>query len=183
MTAFLFTGLGLAILILLFWLLFAPKWNEPPAGIQALEIEELQPLHCRHFPQISQLLRTEDPTFIEQRVPASVARAWRKERRRVLRQYLNGLAEDHVRVERLARLIAALSPGVSRKQEWEWLWMGLQFRVMFRLLALRIVIGNLSLPQLARWTDFVATQAADLQIRMSQMPGILPSRLRLSGDA
>ncbi|HEV2488501.1 MAG TPA: hypothetical protein VGT03_01740 [Candidatus Acidoferrales bacterium] len=183
MTAAIFTGIGLAILALMFWLLFAPKWNEPPAEIQALEIEKLQPLHCRHFPQISQLLRTEDLTFIEQRVPASMARGWRRERQRVLRQYLNGLAEDRLRVERLARLIAALSPDVSRKQEWQWLWMGIQFRIMFRLLALRIAIGRVSLVQLARWTDFVASQAADLQNRMSQMSQFLPSHLRLSGDA
>jgi hypothetical protein len=83
-------------------------------------------------------------------------------------------------MERLARLIAALSPEISRKQEWQWLWMGLQFRMVFRLLSLRIVLGNPSLPQLARLTDFVASQAADLEVRMSQMAGILPSRLRTS---
>jgi len=180
MTPFIFIVLGMIILVTLFWLLFAPKSDKPPAEIQTLEIEKLQPLHCRHFPQISQLLRREDLTFIQRRVPVAMARAWKRQRRRVLRLYLNGLAEDFLRMERLARLIAALSPEISRKQEWQWLWMGLQFRVVFRLLSLRIVLGNPSLPQLARLTDFVASQAAELEVRMSQMAGILPSRLRTS---
>jgi len=115
MTPFIFIVLGMIILVTLFWLLFAPKSDKPPAEIQTLEIEKLQPLHCRHFPQISQLLRREDLTFIQRRVPVAMARAWKRQRRRVLRLYLNGLAEDFLRMERLARLIAALSPEISRK--------------------------------------------------------------------
>jgi hypothetical protein len=183
MTVLIFSAVGVAILVSLFWLLFAPKWDKPRAEIEALDIEKLQPLHCRHFPQISQLLRPDDLIFIGRRAPASMARAWSRERRRILRQYLNGLAEDYIRVGRLARLIASLSPELSRKQEWEWFWMGLQFQAVLQLLRLNVTLGSLSLAQLTRWTDFVSSQAADLEIRMSQLAGILPSRLRTSPGA
>jgi hypothetical protein len=183
MTVLIFTGVGVAVLLSLFWLLFASRWDKPRAEIETLDIEKLQPLHCRHFPQISQLLRPDDLTFIGRRAPAPMTRAWRRERRRILRQYLNGLAEDYIRVEHLARLIASLSPEVSRKQEWEWFWMGLQFRVVLQFLRLKLSLGSLSLPQLTRWTDFVSSQAADLEFRMSQLAGVLPSRLRTSPDA
>ncbi|HEV2299428.1 MAG TPA: hypothetical protein VGR72_13035 [Candidatus Acidoferrales bacterium] len=183
MTLLVFTALGGVIFVSLIWLLFAPNWSGPRAAVDSLEIEQLEPLHCRHFPQISMLLRLDDQAFVEQRAPASLARMWRQERRRILLKYLSGLTEDFARLEHLARLIASLSPEVSRKREWEWFRLGLQFRLMLRLLNVRIVLGSLSLPQFARLTDFVASQAADLESRMVQLAGVLPSRLRVNPSA
>lgn len=183
MTAFLFTALGFAILGVLFWLLFAPKWGGPRTAIQSLEIEQLELVHCRHFPQISLLLGLDDQAFVQQRAPASLARMWRQERRRILLKYLGGLAEDFARLEHLARLLTSLSPELSRTREWEWLWLGLQFRILFRLVSMRIILGSHSLPQLARLVDFVTSQAADLESHMAQRAGVLPSRLRMSDGA
>jgi hypothetical protein len=183
MTLLIFTALGVAIFILLIWLLFAPKWSGPQAGVHALEVEQLEPLHCRHFSQISLLLGPDDQAFVKQRAPASLARTWKRDRRRILLKYLGGLAEDFARLEHLARLLASLSPEVSRTREWEWFWLGLQFRVMFRLLTVRIALSRHTLPQFARLTDFVASQAADLESRMVQLAGVLPPRLRMSAGA
>ena len=180
MSSAIFIFVGMAILILLFWLLFAPKWGTPRPAIQPLEIEQLQPLHCRHFSQIRFLLRQDDLKFVERNAPPELARAWKRDRRKVLRKYLNGLAEDLARLEHLARMIASLSPEVSRQREWEWFWLGLKFRLIFQLLVIRIALGERSLPQLARLTDLVASHAAKLEVRMSQMAGVLPSRLRPS---
>lgn len=183
MTVIIFVALGVAFLALLFWLLFAPNWSGPSAAVESLEIEQLEPLHCRHFHQISLLLRPDDQAFVEKRAPASLARAWKRDRRGILLKYLGGLAEDCARLEHLGRLLASLSPEVSRKREWEWFWLGLQFRLMLRLLTMRITLGSPSLPQFARLTDFVTSQAADLESRMAQMAGVLPPRLRMSGGA
>lgn len=180
MSNVIFIILGIAIFILLLWLLFAPKWGTPRPAIQSLKIEQLEPLHCRHFSQIRFLLRQDDLKFVERSAPRELARTWKRDRRKVLRKYLNGLAEDFACLEHLARMIASLSPEVSRKREWEWFWLGIQFRVVFQLLVIRIVLGERSLPQLARLTDFVASHAAKLEVRMSQMAGVLPSRLRPS---
>lgn len=178
MTTILFTALGLAILAALLWLLFAPRWSKPQPAIETLELEQLRLLHCRHFPQISQLLQSEDREFIERIAPPAMARAWKRERRKILREFLNGLNEDFARLENLARLIAALSTEVSRSREWEWFWLGLKFHVLFRLVAIRMVLGWLPTPPLARLTDFVASRAAELEISISQMAGVLPPRLR-----
>lgn len=180
MSLAIFILLGIAILALLFWLLVPASAKGPGAAIESLEIEQLQPLHCRHFPQISLLLQPDDRRFVEQRASAEVARAWKRERRKIMLAYLKGLAEDFNRLETLARLLASLSSEVSRKREWEWFWMGLQFRIMFKLLTLRFTFGHFSLPHLARLTDFVASHAAELEVRMSQMSGMLPSRMRMS---
>lgn len=182
MTTILFIVIGIAILGALFWLLFAPQWNGPRAGVESLEIEQLEPLHCRHFPQIRMVLQSEDRAFIARRAPAVMAREWKRERRRVLHRYLNGLAEDFGRLDSLARLLATVSAEVSRKREWEWFWLGMQFRVMMQLLALRITLGNFTVPQFARLTDFVAAHAAELESSMAQMAGVLPSRMRPSTE-
>ncbi|HKW87333.1 MAG TPA: hypothetical protein VJN21_01100 [Candidatus Acidoferrales bacterium] len=180
MTAVFYVLLGIGILGLLFWLLLGPKWSERQSGIQSLDIEQLEPLHCRHFSQIQMLLRPDDRMFVERRAAASIAHAWKRERRRVLITYLKGLAEDFARLEYLARLLASLSPEVSRQREWEWFWLGMQFRLMLRLLHVRIAMGSPALPQYQRLTDFVASHAAGLESHMAHMAGVLPSRMRTS---
>lgn len=180
MSITIFILLGVAILALVIWLLFPAKANGSSSVIESLEIEQLQPLHCRHFPQIRLLLEPDDRKFVERSVSATAARIWRRERRKILLAYVRGLAEDFNRLERLARLLASLSPEVTRKREWEWFWRGLQFRIMLRLLTARFAFGDFSLPHLARLTDFVASHAAELEVRMSQMSGMLPSRVRMS---
>jgi hypothetical protein len=180
MITIVFVAIGLGILLALAWLLFSPRWSLGQEEHQALEIEKLQVLHCRHFPQISQLLRAEDLDFLQPRAPASLLRQWRRERARILRQYLDGLAQDFAHLERLARLLASLSPEINRRQEWEWLKLGLQFRALFGLVLLRGALGGISLRPLARLTDMIVIQSTALELRMTQMANLLPSRIQMN---
>jgi hypothetical protein len=177
MIPFLFVAIGIGILLVLAWLLFSPHWSATDTGPQVFESEKLKNLNCRHFPQIGQVLRNEDLLFIQRMAPAKLARRWRKERSRILRRYLNGLAKDFARLEHLARLLAALSPEISRKQEWEWLKLGMQFRILFVLVNLRISLGSISIFQLARLTDLIVVQATNLEILASQMANAHPAQL------
>jgi len=180
MTIVITTLASLAILLALFWLLFGRPAAEPASSIDALEIEKLLPLHCRHFAQIVQILGEEDHQFISKRAPRHVERQWRAERRRILRQYLDGLGQDFGQLGRLARLIAALSPEVRKTQEWEWMWLGVQFRLLYRMVGLRIAFGSFAPNELARLAEMVAGVAGELKTRMSLIAAPLPSRLGMN---
>lgn len=176
MITLVFVALAIGILLALAWLLLSPQWKGAVADPHLLDIEKLQNLHCRHFPQIGQLLRKEDLAFMQKVAPADLIRSWKRERARILRRYLNQLTQDFVRLERLARSLAALSPAISRRQEWEWLKLGIQFRFLFALVAIRIRFGSISFHHLARLTDLIVVQATTLEIRISQAAEALPAR-------
>lgn len=178
MTVLMATLASLAILLALLWLLFGSPKNERVSPLDPLQIEQILPVNCRHFPQISQLLSQEDTQFMRKRAPHHIEGKWRAERREILRQYLDGLRQDFTRLQRLARLIAALSPEVRKRQEWEWLWLALQFHFSYRMLALKLALGSFSPEGLAGLTEMIAGLTSELENRMALIAEHSPSRMR-----
>lgn len=160
------------------WLLFGAPTNEPALSVDALQIERLLSTTCHHFPQIRQMLELEDRQFMRMRTPRHIERKWCAERRRILKQYLRGLGQDFVRVQRLARLIATLSPEIRKGQEWEWLWLALQFHFSYRMLALKLALGSFSPEGLAGLTEMIAGLTSELENRMALIAEHSPSRMR-----
>jgi hypothetical protein len=177
-TIFVATLVFLAVLTTLLWLLFGSPTNKAVLSLDALQIEKILPVNCRHFPQISQLLSQEDTQFMRKRAPHHVANKWRAERRRILKQYLNGLRQDFARLERLARVIAALSPEIRKRQEWEWFWLALQFHFSYRMAALKLALGRFSPEALAGLTEMIAGLTSELENRMALIAEHSPSRMR-----
>ncbi len=177
-TAVIFVVTALALLAALLWLLHKPSsWTGAHCD-DALEIENLVPLHCRHFPEVRQALSGADAEFMRQRAPRETLRRWRRERREVLRQFLAGLGQDFARVDRLARAVAALSPEVSREREMERLWLSLRFLVIYRLVSLQLATGFAPLPQVARLTELVGSVASQIETRMAALEQTAPSPVR-----
>ena len=111
-----FVVLGLLLLVLLLWLLRErADARRLPEGASKLPIEDLLPLHCRHFPQVRQALSSADLAYLKQRASPRIFRRVRAERRAVTRKFLAGLQEDLSRLNRLASTVAALSPEIDRK--------------------------------------------------------------------
>jgi hypothetical protein len=157
------TLLSIVLIAVLLWLVFGHREvKSDPAGA-ALEIKKLLPAHYKHFPQIQPILRAEDAEFIRRRAPRQLANRWRTQRRKVLRLYIQALAEDFRGLEQLARLIAALSPQIKRKQEWEWLRLGLQFRLLYRITVLRFAFHSLPPGELVRLTELLTSLSLTLE--------------------
>ncbi len=177
-TAVIFTLTAVVLLVALVWLLHKPSSWSGAHSDDALDIENLFPLHCRHFPQIRQALLGADAEFMRQRAPREVLHRWRAERREVLRQFLTGLGQDFEHLDRLARTVAAFSPEVSRKREIERLSLSLRFLVTHRLVSLRLATGFTPLPQVARLTELVGTFASQVETRIAALEQTAPSRIR-----
>ncbi len=144
--------------------------EEPPP-------ENLSSLHCRHFPQMRQVLSRTDETFLGARMTATGHRKWRAERRRVAKAFLKGLYDDFVRLDRLARTVAALSPQVQRSQEAERVWLGTRFRMAYRLVDVQLAFGSLAPRDVIRLADMVGSYAAKIEATMVALEQQSPSRL------
>lgn len=166
--------LSMALAVALVWLLFGHQAPKTDLNAAALEIKRLLPIHCRHFPQIHQLLKTEDEKFMHRRAPRNIAHEWRTQRRQILRLYLRGLKQDFRGLEQLARLLATLSPEIKRKQEWEWFWLGIQFRFLYRLTLLRFALHGSPADELVRLAEMLIDLAAALEHLVDRITEALP---------
>jgi hypothetical protein len=180
----LFAALSLVLLLALVYLLRRPAPSQPtPSLTGKIQIEELFPLHCRHFPQMRQALSAADAEYVRRRCSRSAEHPWKAERRRIVRRYLNALGEDFVRLDRLHRTVAALSPDVVRAREAEWFWLSLRFRLMYRLVELRLAFGWVAMPQLARLVEMVGSFAAEIEAGMAALEKSAVSQLPIDFSA
>lgn len=155
--------LAAALIAALLWLLLGPQRRKLDPAAQALEIKSLLPRHFQHFPQIGHTLKPDDQEFMRRRAPRELSTEWRKQRTRILRLYIRALAQDFRGLEQLARLVAALSPEVTRRQEWEWLLLGLQFRLLYRMTLLRVSLHRLPPDEMGRLAEMVTSLAMKLE--------------------
>ena len=80
-----------------------------------------------------------------------------RERQRALQKYLDAIGEDFARLDRMARILASLSPKVERREELERLKLELRFRILFRVARIRVLLGvGVGVPTLGHLADVVA---------------------------
>ena len=145
----------------------------PPNGIGALPTAK----HYGYFPQIRQALSMADSKYLMETAPPQVAKQALRERRAVARGFLKGLHEDFSNLARLGRIIAALSPEVSHKQETERLILSLKFQVLYSLVWLRLATGNLPLEQLEHLTGLVGRLSTRMDAAMAEISALSAGQL------
>ena len=128
--------------------------------------------HYQYFPQIRQALSAADARYLKDHAPPEIARKALLERRKVARQFLQGLREDFSSLARLGRVIAALSPEISRKQETERLILTLKFQILYSLVQLRLYTGSVPLDQIAGLTGLVGRLAIRMDEAMAQVSAL-----------
>lgn len=174
---------GLNIIILLaialsgvvLWLLIPRrKSSDKPAtpafanGLDALPT----PRHYAYFPQIRQALSREDAEYIRKNAPPRAAKQALRSRRSVALRFLRGLHDDFSALAKMGRVIAALSPEVSHKQETERLMLSLRFQVVYTLVWLRLLGGALPLHQLEVLTGLVGQLASRIDEAMTEISAL-----------
>jgi hypothetical protein len=177
---------GIAILLaivlfgILLWLLL-PGHKSSGAAAASFSPETIHALptakHYGYFPQIRQALSAADTRYLLKNAPPQVARQALRERRAVARRFLQGLHEDFSNLARLGRMIAALSPEVSRRQETERLMLSLNFQILYALVWLRLSTGNLPLRQLEHLTGLVGRLATRMDEPMTQISALSAGQL------
>jgi hypothetical protein len=180
-----FVVVALALLAAFVWLLREPaaQATGEDAGLVTLQrlpqIEELFPLHCRYFPQLRQVISRGDEQYMRQRASRRLQQRWRAERRQVAQQFLEGLRDDFLRLNRLAGTVASLSPRVDQRHEAERLRLALRFRLLWFLVGLRLKLGPAPLAQLTGLANLISTLAVELERGITALEE--PSLARLRG--
>ena len=179
MTEIIATSLvALAFVALLLWLL---RPQLPPPERDRLprdqEIDQVLPKHYSFFPQVRQALSERDIQYLREAAPPHVAQRVLRERRAVARHFLSGLHEDFSKLERLARMVAALSPVISREQETERLILSLQFRALYSLVWMRLLIGRVPLQQIEQLTGLVGRLALRMEESIAEINALSADRL------
>ena len=119
----------------------------------------------------------EDNQYLREVAPPHIAQQVLRERRAVARRFLGGLREDFSSLERLARMVAALSPVVSREQETERLLLGFRFRLLYALVWLRLSTGRVPLQQIEHLTELVGRLALRMEQAMAEIGALSADRL------
>src|SRR6266849_2493898 len=143
----------------------------------------LRPRRYRYFPQVRRALSASDEEYLERVAPRDVAQLAHRERRAVARKFLAGLREDFSNLERLARMVAALSPVISSEQETERLILGLKFRLLYARVWLRLSAGREPLEQLEQLTGLVGRLARRMEQAMAAVSALSVPGLNSSLNA
>jgi hypothetical protein len=167
--------LAIALFGVLVWLLI-PRHKSSrtaPASFQPDAINALPTArHYGYFPQVRQALSAADSRYLLETAPPHVAKQALRQRRAVARRFLRGLHEDFSNLAKLGRMIAALSPEVSREQETERLILSLKFQILYTLVWLRLSTGTLPLQQLEHLTGLVGRLATRMDEAMAKISAL-----------
>jgi hypothetical protein len=171
---------AIALAGVLLWLLI-PRHKSTATATASFRPEAITALptakHYAYFPQIRQALSAADSQYLLETAPPHVAKQALRERRAVARRFLRGLHEDFSNLARLGRMIAALSPEVSREQETERLLLSLKFQILYNLVWLRLSTGNLPLQQLEHLTGLVGRLATRMDEAMAKISALSAGHL------
>jgi hypothetical protein len=164
----------IAFFAVVWWFLRAGRHelDTGPSPTEGLNMEIVLPRHYRYFPQVRQALSASDGKYLDRVAPREVAQTAHRERRAVARKFLAGLREDFLNLERLARMIAALSPAISSEQETERLILGLKFRLLYARVWLRLSTGREPLEQLEQLTGLVGRLATRMEQAMTAVSAL-----------
>jgi hypothetical protein len=125
--------------------------------------------HVVYFPQVRQAMAAEDLAFLASRGLPKLAGRVRKERRRIALAYLACLRVDFLKLWRLARVIASMSPQVGAAQEFARLRLGLSFSLRYEMVRIKFFFGFAALPELGSLSEVVSRLSIRLETAMKNL--------------
>jgi len=167
-TFLLLFGAVAGLLVLLAWALRKPKGGVPLSKNLAL-LEDAGRPHATYFPVIRQAMSQQDFVFLAAHAPVRLVRRAHKDRQRIAMLYLVELRSDFLRLLRLVRVIAVLSPEVAAAHEFERLLLSVRFGLQYRMVLLGLYAGLLLMPQLRGLSEMVSDLALRMELAMKEL--------------
>ena len=166
-----YTLLSFVFLSILIWIARPRRDTAKTANTSSQHnLEPVVPRHYRFFPQIHQALSAGDRQYLLRGRASTCCQAiFARRKRAIARRFLVGLCEDFSELERLARMVATLSPVISRGQETERILINLKFHMLYGLVWLRLSGGRMPLDEIGHLTDLVAHLALRMDRAISEI--------------
>ncbi len=159
---------GVLLLVILGWVVRAPR-HPAKSAYDSVFADQSDRRNVTYFPQVRQALAADDFAFLASRGSHSLLRRVRKERRRIALAYLKSLRDDFLKLWRLARVIASLSPEVGVPQEFARLRLGLNFALRYEMIRITFLLGFVPLPALGSLSKVVGRLAIRLETAMRDL--------------
>ena len=178
----LFIGFVVFLIVLLAFA-FRDSKTSFKASAEANSAEEFGRRHVTYFPQVRQAISAEDFGYLSRRGSRGLARRVRKERRKIALAYLTFLRSDFLKLWKLARVIASMSPEVGISQEIVRLRIGLTFSLRYELIRTKFILGFSPIPEIGSLSEVVSRLAIRLENAMQDLgeraalAGKIPSSL------
>jgi hypothetical protein len=173
----LFAGFVALLIAGLLWAVQKPR-DERKLEADPLALEEIGQRHISYLPQIRQALAEEDYQYLSEKASSLLQKRVRRERRNVVRSYLEALREDFQGILRMANTMAALSPEVVAIQEFERLRLTISFSWRYQMIRWRLWAGGVPAAQL----DGLSNLVSGLSVRMEAALKEIGERAALAAE-
>ncbi len=173
-----FVILSLLLFATLFYLLHCERReNRRLAREKDLPGGHRLPRHYRSFMEVEKKLWAATESLRQAGAWESTSVTVQSSEVKIVREYLRGLHEDFARGNRIYVAVIRHAPEMSllAQLEWQRLRIHLSFYFLYRIVSWRLKLTAVSLPELRRLTDIVATLAYEVRTMLSA--------LQQSGDA
>jgi hypothetical protein len=118
---------------------------------------------------VRQAIDAEDFAFLASRGLPKLTNRVRKERRRIALAYLACIRVDFLKLWRLARIIASMSPQVGAGQEFARLRLGLAFSLRYQVIRIKFFFGIAPLPELGSLSEVVSRLSIRLETTIKNL--------------
>ena len=158
---------ALGLVALLSWIFWPGKKNRRRPD--ALAVLDSAPQHLCNMGAIRRSQDRADLQYLAQRGGNELAKRLHRERRVVAMMYLDSLRSDFEQLLRIARVVALLSPELSKSYEYERLRLSVLFRLRFQLVRARLLFGDAAMPELVSLGQMVSSLAIRLETAMETL--------------
>jgi hypothetical protein len=162
-----FGSITVVLLAALIWALRGPH-RSSRGNFDLDSLEQSGRRHSTYFALIRQASSAEDLEFLTRRGHSRLRDRVHKERRKVVLLYLDQLRSDFDRLTRMAKAVAALSPTVGVGQEFERVWLTMEFLSRFYAIRLGFAYGFVPVAQLNLLSQMVSQLSIQMETSMKE---------------
>jgi hypothetical protein len=166
-TLIVFSGLAVLLLAALIWALRAPS-RMSRGNFDLSSLEQSGRRHATYLSLIRRASSSDDLAFLSKRGYGKLQSRLHRERRKVVLLYLDQLRCDFERLTKMARAVAALSPSVGVRQEFERAQLSFEFLARYYAIRLAFGWGFVPIAQLSQLSQLVSELSIQMETSMKE---------------
>jgi hypothetical protein len=162
-----FSSLAVLLIAALISALRAPR-RKSRGNFDLNALEQPGRRHATYLSLIRHVSSSDDLAFLGKRGYTKLQSRLHRERRKVVLIYLDQLRSDFDRLTKMARAVAALSPSVSVRQEFERAQLSFEFLARYHAIRLAFGWGFAPIAQLSRLSQMVSHLSIQMETSMEE---------------
>jgi hypothetical protein len=161
------SGIAVLLFAALIWALRAPS-RSSSGNFDLNSLEQAGRRHATYLSLIRHASSNDDLTFLSKRGYTKLRSRLYRERRKIVLVYLDQLRIEFERLTKMARAVAALSPSVGVRQEFELAQLGFEFVVRYYAIRLAFGWGFVPIAQLSQLSQMVSQLSIQMETAMKE---------------